>query len=574
MPFDPNSPFDLTDPAQWWRLHSLPHILVQPNPPPSAPSGNPAGDDGPDDWFVPEEDGFPNDWIYPDNNNAPAPAPAPSTAPPAASPQPNPAVANRAPERLDPYHAFWSQMPASRAGAMAWHPPIFLSPDPSTWLPPSTTFPSPFGQLPPAANGLPPDFGPGGILGGIGRIIAEQARANDPRHALANGILGDIPKITAASTSSDPMSLAAPRLMFGSLANLQPAASNAQAAASSLPMSQRFLPPNPIGIQGTRNLYGYVRNDALNRGDTTGSAAGQPALQTTPPITTPFPAASGFGPSDSNGAGDRPETLGSQYYRYGQAEGVPTQISPDVIRPPIRLVNDIKSTAEEKSGAPLPDHDHLKSDPSLVLNPFGESNSVAGGVGWGAGTPGTALVPYRAGPPPAPALQASQPPPRASLPPPSSPSPDAPSPPSIAQAAAASPRLQGTLAGAAPSIAPAQQSTSTTRDGLLRHLDDAQARLKQAGLTAAQKASLKNRPWLEPMHRGERIDTFVKETVAKDASLDHLKITPRFRFGPDFCDPVNNVWYDVTTIGEWKAHEGRYTLGFGRGIPLLYGGDK
>jgi hypothetical protein len=144
---------------------------------------------------------------------------APSTAPPAPGPQPNPAVANRPLEHLDPYHAFWSQMPASRAGAMAWHPPIFLSPDPSTWLPPLTT-PNAFGQFPPAANLPPPDSGPGGIFGGIGKIIAEQARANNPWAALASGV----PEMTAATASTDPMSRAASRLMFGSLANLQPAA--------------------------------------------------------------------------------------------------------------------------------------------------------------------------------------------------------------------------------------------------------------------------------------------------------------------------------------------------------------
>jgi hypothetical protein len=76
------------------------------------------------------------------------------------------------------------------------------------------------------------------------------------------------------------------------------------------------------------------------------------------------------------------------------------------------------------------------------------------------------------------------------------------------------------------------------------------------------------------MHRGERIDTFAKEAVAKDASLRHLKITQRFEFGPDFYDPINNRWYDITTIGQWNSHEGRYTLGFSQGIPLLYRGDK
>jgi hypothetical protein len=85
MPFDPNSPFDPTDPAQWWRLRNLPHILVQPNAPPNPASGN-AEDDGlPDDWFVPEADGFPNDWINPDNHNASAPAAAAASSPPTPS---------------------------------------------------------------------------------------------------------------------------------------------------------------------------------------------------------------------------------------------------------------------------------------------------------------------------------------------------------------------------------------------------------------------------------------------------------------------------------------------------------
>jgi hypothetical protein len=230
MPFDPNSPFDPTDPAQWWRLQNLPHILVRPSPPPGTPTGNSAGDDGlPDDWFVPEEDGFPNDWFYP-GSNTPAPIPATSAAPPPTL-QPNPTAANRPPESLDPYHAFWSQMPASRAGAFAWHPPIFLSPDPSTWLPPPTTFPNSPGQFAPAANG------PGGIFGGIGRLLAEQASSNDPWHALAT--------MGAAPASTDPMSLAASRLMFGSLANLQPEAT---------PLS---APPGTVArnfVGGTANL--------------------------------------------------------------------------------------------------------------------------------------------------------------------------------------------------------------------------------------------------------------------------------------------------------------------------------
>jgi hypothetical protein len=89
------------------------------------------------------------------------------------------------------------------------------------------------------------------------------------------------------------MSLAA----LGSFANLQAGAANAAAAAPSLPMSQRFLPPDPIGFHGARNLYSYAGNGPLNPGDTTGLTTGEPAIQTTPPITTPFPDPLSLGPS-------------------------------------------------------------------------------------------------------------------------------------------------------------------------------------------------------------------------------------------------------------------------------------
>jgi A nuclease family of the HNH/ENDO VII superfamily with conserved AHH len=215
MPFDPNSPFDPTDPTQWWRLRNLPHILVQPNAPPNPTAGG-AEDDGlPNDWFVPEHDGYPNDWIDPDNQNAPAPAAAPPGAAPAPSPPPsaaNPITSNPSAARFDPYEAFWSHIPASRAGAFAWHPPIFLSPDPaspqnipvSPWGPSPPFSSNPFGQFPPAAS-APPDVGPGGVFGGIGRILAERAKANDPLERLAkNSILGGIPKLLAASEATNP----------------------------------------------------------------------------------------------------------------------------------------------------------------------------------------------------------------------------------------------------------------------------------------------------------------------------------------------------------------------------------
>jgi hypothetical protein len=273
MPFDPSSPFDPSDPWQWWQTYILPH-LVQPNAPPNAgpgqapnPTSLPNGSPIPQGAL--EDDGFPNDWIYPDGQNAPAPAPP--TASPAPTPQSNPAASNQAPARFDPYAAYWAQVPASRVGAMAWHPPIFLSPD--SFAPqntpssarggPPARFANPLAQFLPAASALPtlpPDFGTGGILGGIAKLAAEQARANDPWQAGPGGILGGIAKLAATYAAAYPAS----RGLFGSLANLQSTDSNGPTDAQSALGSQPFLPPNPREAQGGSS-YAYPRSDLPNR---------------------------------------------------------------------------------------------------------------------------------------------------------------------------------------------------------------------------------------------------------------------------------------------------------------------
>jgi hypothetical protein len=185
MPFDPNSPFDPSDPLRWWQLSKLPPVSGPTNAVPNAASGAaveskgvdvpdddglpndwfvPEADGYPNDWFVPEADGYPNDWFVPDNQSQPASA-APSP-PPAPSPQTNaaePVPTNRPAARFDPYEAFWSQVPASRVGAMAWHPPIFLSPDsfspqetPSSARGgPPARFYNPLAQFPPPTYALP-----------------------------------------------------------------------------------------------------------------------------------------------------------------------------------------------------------------------------------------------------------------------------------------------------------------------------------------------------------------------------------------------------------------------------------
>jgi hypothetical protein len=276
MPFDSDFPSAPADPSQWWRARALPHILVQPNAPANAGSTNPAGSDGIDDWFVPtpapEQDGFPDDWFVPasagavasppgapsnpNNANVPAPAAAPNL--PAPNPQPSGATAGPsnqpAPPRPDPLAPYWALIPASRVGAMAWHPPIFLSPNPlspqnipaSGWVTPPPIFLNSPGQRP-SAGPAPLDYSlPAyGLLGGIARLAASVPSDLGPPSA-ANGMLGGIARMIAASAAPDPLSLSGPRGFLGSLADL-PVPPSTQ-AASYAPYLGPFLSSDLIGF--------------------------------------------------------------------------------------------------------------------------------------------------------------------------------------------------------------------------------------------------------------------------------------------------------------------------------------
>jgi hypothetical protein len=214
-----------------------------------------ASSDGIDD-----QDGLPNDWFVPANpgavapNNANMPVPAAAPNQPAPNPQPStvpPGLSNPpAPPRPDPFAAYWSLIPASRAGALAWAPPIFPSSNPFGFqnipappppfslnsralLPPAG--PTQFDDVPPAAaNGL---FG-----NTIGRMLAARAKPYDPFEAAANGMWGGIAKMIAANAAPDPGT----RGFLGSLADL-PVPPNAQ-AASYAPYSGPFLLSDPIGL--------------------------------------------------------------------------------------------------------------------------------------------------------------------------------------------------------------------------------------------------------------------------------------------------------------------------------------
>jgi hypothetical protein len=316
MPFDPNSPFGPADLSQWWRSLTLPR--VQSNAPPNSTSGNPAASDGIDDWFVPapapspaelpndwiapwsaETDAsYPDDWIYPNSPNTPT---APGTTPPAPSPQPsvaNPAISNRPAPPPDPFAAYWALIPASRVGAMAWHPPIF---------------PNSLGQFPlptPAPRDVWPTVGEYGLLGGVGRMLAERAaasrdpaangllgavgrmvaareQANDPWAAAANGILGGIAKMTPAPAPTSAPPIDAAQGLLDPLVNLQPATPNGQADASYAPDSRAFISPAPTRYQGGRPFYATAGSTDIAPATATGlqpEEASVQLAQALPPI--------------------------------------------------------------------------------------------------------------------------------------------------------------------------------------------------------------------------------------------------------------------------------------------------
>ncbi len=205
MPFDPSS-----DDDAWWNNPGPLRLTVHPqapsNPPSNAPlipgaryddwatrNGPVGGTSYPDDWFVPANahasTAFPDDWFVL------KPSAATSTQPP---PNPQSSVLNRPAAPLDPFAAFWSSIPASRVGALAWHPPIFPNASGQFELP----APAPLTAPPEAANG---------ILGGIAKMLAaavdgqEQAaaylqRANATGEEGAGPLTNSLPKYDKKTT--------------------------------------------------------------------------------------------------------------------------------------------------------------------------------------------------------------------------------------------------------------------------------------------------------------------------------------------------------------------------------------
>jgi hypothetical protein len=110
--------------------------------------------------------------------------------------------------------------------------------------------------------------------------------------------------------------------------------------------------------------------------------------------------------------------------------------------------------------------------------------------------------------------------------------------------------------------------------GRIEHVRAAEQRFAVEGFTKDQTAAIEQattegvRNGLRRMSYGERIDTFVKETLLGDPALGHLRVSERYQPGPDFFDSATGRWYDLTTTGEWADHVARYgTSGTATHVP-------
>jgi hypothetical protein len=168
---------------------ALPRIIVHPKPP-NAPPDNPDRADGIDDWFEPTADGYPDDWFVP----TPAATPGQS-GPGAQSNAAVPPLANPPAFRPDPFAAFWSLIPASRLGAMAWDPPIFPG-NSTSFLPDGSTTPV-LPARPPAGSSNAVRTS-GGLFDGLAQLASPTPY---PEYALPFGGLLDAPPAPAPASS-------------------------------------------------------------------------------------------------------------------------------------------------------------------------------------------------------------------------------------------------------------------------------------------------------------------------------------------------------------------------------------
>jgi hypothetical protein len=202
-----------------------------------APAQASSAADGVDDWIAPANvvrDHYPDDWIHPDDWIAPASAASPNAGSPVPNAQPSVGDRSNPPAaRPDPLAAYWSLIPASRAGAMAWQPPILSPPNPfshenipaSKWVTPPPIFLNSPEQLP-LTQAVPPgapSIPAGGLLGALANLPAMNSAAGD-------GVVGAIARL---GQPLSPSNVLLDRVLFNAPPGLDPALPGLEAGESS-----------------------------------------------------------------------------------------------------------------------------------------------------------------------------------------------------------------------------------------------------------------------------------------------------------------------------------------------------
>ena len=80
--------------------------------------------------------------------------------------------------------------------------------------------------------------------------------------------------------------------------------------------------------------------------------------------------------------------------------------------------------------------------------------------------------------------------------------------------------------------------------------------------TARQRIAISKKPYLMPMFRGYQIDQMARSTINADLFFNSY-IEGKSNSGPDFLCPslYYNVWWDMTTSGQWQKHLNQYGTG-------------
>jgi hypothetical protein len=180
--------------------------------------------------------------------------------------------------RPDPFAAYWSLIPASRAGAMAWHPPIFPPPNPfspenipaSAWVTPLPIFLNSLGQFPSTAP-KPPDLPPipasHGLLGGIAKLLAASTPPDVPEIGPGQGLLGAIARLPDASTPPNVPAIDAGQDLLGAIARLPDASTppNVPAIGPGQGLIAPMLWAQPVPIRVRPIFRSTVRSNFWHR---------------------------------------------------------------------------------------------------------------------------------------------------------------------------------------------------------------------------------------------------------------------------------------------------------------------